>query len=115
MHYCNLKDAWGENTISQHYYSENVKKVLENFQPLKPKTEISKENNKMSNYNDDCNCDELIKKVLKCSECKRKLTKILVPSILLNLNEAIEIYREPIVLILMTMFIILLINIVSKE
>ena len=115
MHYCNLKDAWGENTISQNYYTENAKKVMENFQPLKPKTNIenSKEKIKILDL-DICNCQELISRVLKCPECRRKLTKLLVPSILTTLNDAIEIYREPIVLILMTVFIILLINIISK-
>jgi uncharacterized membrane protein len=121
MHYCELKDAWGENTLSQHYYSENAKKVLENFQPLKPNSENSKENSTKNNSQEITNsnicgkdCQTLISHVLKCPQCKHQLTKLLVPSVLTKFHEIVEIYREPIVLILMTVFIVLLINMVNK-
>jgi len=121
MHYCELKDAWGENTLSQHYYSENAKKVMETFQPLKPTLENSKENSNSNNsinseQNNTCgkDCQTLIAHVLKCPQCKHKLTKLLVPSVLTKFNEMVEIYREPIVLILMTVFIVLLIKMVNQ-
>jgi len=114
MHYCELKDAWGENTISQHYYSENAKKVLENFSPLKPNNKTSKDIIK-SDTDTETDCNKLIAHVMSCSKCKRKLTKLLIPSMISKLGETIDIYREPIVLILMTLFIILLINMLNNN
>jgi len=112
MHYCELKDAWGENTISQHYYSENAKKVLENFSPLKPDQKTSNQNIEIK---ETPNCDNIISHVMYCSKCRRKLTKLLIPSMISKLGETIDIYREPIVLILMTLFIIMLINMLNNN
>lgn len=114
MHYCELKDAWGENTISQHYYQENAKKVLENFSPLKPDSSNEKTSKKNNNKEEHPKCDEIITHVMSCPKCRVKLTRLLIPSMISKLGETIDIYREPIVLVLMTLFIIILINMLNN-
>ncbi len=109
MHFAELKDAWGDNHISQHFYPD--KNIIENFSPLKPQ-DIPDNNNNNNNNNTltDHQCNILIDKILNCPNCRKKITKLLIPRIIPKINDIIDLYREHIILAFITIFILLTIK-----
>lgn len=105
MHFCSLDEAWGNNSFSSdNYYKKNMERIQEGFDLLPEK---NKHHHKMT-------CQDIIKHVLKCPNCKRKLKQRLCGPIISVVRKSINEYREPIVLVLITIFIVLLINLTLK-
>ena len=98
MQFSNINEAWGNDFISNNYQTNNVKTFKEHFKPLKP-------NNK---------CINVINHIRECSHCSRQVFMNRNQPILSLQSFNIQKYREPLLLILTTIFIILLINLIVK-
>ena len=121
MQFCSIQEAWGNDTfISDNYYQQNQKKLAKNFnkngiEKFKPLVSdlslVSKENKPLESLPE---CDEMIEKVLNCPYCLNKIKKRLYGNFYNMIRNSIEEYKEPILLVLITIFIILLVNIILK-
>ena len=121
MHFCSLQEAWGnDNYITQNYSNFNDKKNTsslnnsirnnskKNFKKIEKFSNFDKKKFVFNNH------DDIINHVLNCDYCKQKLRMKLFNPLVSIIKKAIDEYREPIVLILITVFIVLLINLVLK-
>ncbi len=112
MIYCSLDEAWGkknnnyENENFRNIKKKNIKKkkIIENF------TESIKERKSLS----DIDCKKIMKHIMKCPKCYKKLREKFRPKILCLLKDIVEEYKEMIVLILIGIFIILFFNLISN-
>jgi len=99
MQFSNINEAWGSDFISDNYQTNNRKTFKEHFKPLK---------------NNNSQCSRIINHIKQCSHCRKRIF-MNRPQPLFNLqNLNIQKYREPLLLILTTVFIILLINLIVK-
>lgn len=110
MQFCNISEAWGNDAISQNYY-KNYNSVTEKFSPLTSNQTIIPKNKHLKNFN---SCDEIISHVIKCKYCSKKIREKLFGNMYNNIRNAIFNYQEPIVLVLITIFIVLLVNLILK-
>ena len=97
MQYSNINEAWNNTVISQNYNPDIIK---EHFKPMQKNTQLS--------------CEQVIQHIKKCPLCSKKLFQHKKSPILSLFNESIEQYREQLLLILTTIFIVLLINLIIK-
>ena len=119
MHFCSINEAWGNDTfISDNYYQQNQKKLsnnfkknIEKFKPLTSDLDLVSKSIKNKYLN---NCDNMIKHILDCPYCSKKIKQKLYSNFYNMIRNSIEEYKEPIVLILITIFIILLVNLILK-
>jgi len=118
MQFCSIQEAWGNDTfISDNYYQQNQKKLAKNFkgnniEHFKPLVQdIDLVSNKKKPLK---KCDEMIQHILNCPYCSKKLKNKLYGDFYNMIRNSIEEYKEPIVLVLIAIFIILLINLILK-
>lgn len=111
MIYCSLDEAWGKKINNYHEKFTNIqknikkkKKIIENF------TESIKEEKSLS----EINCKKIMKHIMKCPKCYKKLREKFRPKILCILKDMVEEYREMIVLILVGISIMLFFNLVNN-
>lgn len=123
MLYCSVEEAWGnyinsnENHQNEEYNKndktnikspknnkKDIKKVVENF------TESISEKNNLS----ETDCNKIIKHVMKCKKCQRKLKEMLTPKLISLLKNLLEDYRDLFVLLLVGISILLFFNLVSN-
>lgn len=98
MQFSNINEAWGSDFISDNYQTNNRKTFKEHFKPL-------------TNNN---HCSRVINHIKKCSHCKRQIFMNRQQPLFNLQNLNIQKYREPLLLILTTVFIIMLINLIVK-
>ena len=106
MLYCSIDEAWGTNKISSLIKNKKKykKKIIESF------TETVKDEKELS----EIDCKRIIKHVMKCKKCYRKLQLKFRPKLLGLLHDIIDEYREIIVLVLMGIFLMLFFNLVNN-
>lgn len=105
MLYCSIDEAWGMNNISKHVHKKKYKKkIIENF------TESVKEVKELS----DIDCKKIMKHIMKCPKCYKKLSKKFRPKLLFLLHNIIDEYREMIILILMGIFLMIFFNLINN-
>jgi len=137
MQFCSIDEAWGGNS-----FEKKPNKTKEHFRPLNDNTdnfnkddfineyEINKKDNRykvkdvtdidiaLNNKNDNCDkkhsCNTILEHIRTCPSCRRKIKKELFSNLYNTIRSSIEEYREPIILILVAIFIILLINLIIK-
>lgn len=120
MQFCSLKEAWGnESYISENYYQQNHKKLQESFKPVDFKNNTLEKNNKKilnnsGQINKNLKCDMIIAHVLSCPKCSKQIKYKIFGNLYGLIRKSIEEYREPILLVLITIFIILSINLILK-
>ena len=125
MLYCSIEEAWGN--YNQDKYKEleinketkddkNVKKNIKNLAEnlvenlVENFTESATEDHKLSE--EDCN--KIIKHVMKCRKCQKKLKEMLTPKLISILKNLLEDYRDLFVLLLVGISILLFFNLVSN-
>ena len=114
MQFCNINEAWGNDEyISEHYTSNIQRNLKEHFSPLVNDIQLSRNYSK-NKKNTLMTCDQIIAHFLYCPKCSRTLREKLFGSFYNNIRNTIDNYREPITLVLITLFIILIINLVIK-
>jgi hypothetical protein len=99
MQFSNINEAWGNDFISDNYQTNNRKTFKEHFKPLK---------------NNNIQCSRIINHIKQCSHCKRQIFMNRQQPLFNLQNLNIQKYREPLLLILTTVFIIMLINLIVK-
>ncbi|ULY68614.1 hypothetical protein [Chlorella virus XW01] len=118
MIYCSIEEAWGNYHQEKSKESEieknkekinidnkkNIKKVVEKF------TESITEEHKVS----EDECGKIIKHVMKCKKCQKKLKDMLTPKLISILKNLLEDYRDLFVLLLVGISILLFFNLVSN-
>ena len=125
MLYCSVEEAWGNylnsnenenyqndednknnktNLKSEKTNKEDLKKIVENF------TESISEKNNIS----ETDCNKIIKHVMKCKKCQKKLKEMLTPKLISLLKNLLEDYRDLFVLLLVGISILLFFNLVSN-
>lgn len=97
MQYSNINEAWNNTVISHNY---NQPKIKEDFKPIDTNTKIS--------------CEQVIQHIKTCPICSKKIFQHKKSPVLSLFTKSIEEYREPLLLILSTIFIVLLINLILK-
>ena len=112
MHFCSIQEAWGSS-------STNNKKMVEKFKPDVFDLDLvknSRENNNInnSNINNKISCEDVLNHISNCPNCSRKIKKQLYGNFYNNIRDSINEYREPMILVLITVFIILAINLIIK-
>lgn len=128
MQFCSIQEAWGnDNFISDNYYQYNQynqhnlknfrgknnitqKPNIEPFQATGSDLDVLSQTSKKSLDK----CDNIIEHVLNCPYCYKKIKNKLYNNFYMMIRNSIEDYREPIILILITVFIILLVNLILK-
>lgn len=114
MQFCNINEAWGNNDyITQHYTSSIQRNLKEHFSPLVNDIQLSRNYSKTKNRS-KLTCEQMIQHVLACPKCSKVLRQKMFGNFYSNIRDTLENNREPITLVLITLFIILLINIVIK-
>lgn len=117
MQFCSLNEAWGNDSkISDNYYQNNQNKLKEHFSPLTPDYNNSNNNNsnKKNSKITKLSCEQVITHALKCPHCSKIIKQKLYGSLYSTIRNSVEEYREPLVLVLTTIFIILIINLIIK-
>lgn len=116
MQFCSLNEAWGnDNKISDNYYKNNQQKVKEHFSPISNDNNLDTNNSiNSSKIINNLSCDKVIYHVLNCPHCSKIIKQKLYGSLYNSIRNSVEEYREPLVLILTTIFIILIINLIIK-
>lgn len=113
MHFCSIQEAWGSS-------STNNKKMVEKFKPDVFDLDLVKNSREKNNLNDikktNCkiSCEDVLNHISNCPNCSRKIKKQLYGDFYNNIRDSINEYREPIILVLITVFIILAINLIIK-
>jgi hypothetical protein len=125
MLYCSIEEAWGNYNQDKHKELEinketkdnkNVKKNIKNLAEnlvenlVENFTESVTEDHKLSE--EDCN--KIIKHVMKCKKCQKKLKEMLTPKLISILKNLLEDYRDLFVLLLVGISILLFFNLVSN-
>lgn len=114
MQFCDINEAWGnENFITEHY--TNIQNNLkEHFSPVSQNLDLVSKTSKNENKNKTMTCKEIISHVMSCPQCSKQLKIKMFGIFYNNIRNTIENYREPITLVLITLFIILTINLIIK-
>ncbi|ADO67200.1 hypothetical protein crov167 [Cafeteria roenbergensis virus] len=117
MQFCSIHEAWGNDAyISENFSLQNQKninkkfkeKTIEKFKPLITDLDLISKKKSLNT------CDNIIEHILNCPYCSKKIKNKLYSNFYNIIRNSIEEYKEPIILILITIFIILLINLIIK-
>jgi uncharacterized membrane-anchored protein YjiN (DUF445 family) len=123
MLYCSIEEAWGNYTQEKEVINQNNNNQTDNNQ-----TDNNHQNNKkviknlIENFTEsiteeklsDENCSKIIKHVMKCKKCQKKLKEMLTPKLISILKNLLEDYRDLFVLLLVGISILLFFNLVSN-
>ena len=94
--FCTLEEAWGiipKKKVKQ--IAKQQKNIIENF--------------------NNCDCEELIKKISKCKECREKILKHLgINKFSIKVNDFIKNNRTTLIIIVSVIIGILLLDIIRK-
>jgi hypothetical protein len=107
MNYCLLEDAWGKekhNHITKQYkeYNNSInQQTVEHFNE-EPKIK----------YNYSYNCNDFMNHINNCRTCSNRLREKYKSKVLNNIQDIILNNKEPIVLVLMGIFILLFFNLI---
>ena len=105
MLYCSIDEAWGRNNIPYNNNKKKYKKkVIESF------TETVKEEKELT----ELECSKIMKHIMKCPKCYRKLSNKFRPKLLFLLHNIIDEYREMIILVLMGIFLMVFFNLINN-
>ena len=113
MLYCSIDEAWNTYDTPQaspinkkKYIKKNIfkKNIIETF------TETIKEKKDLSS----CECNKIMKHILKCPKCYKKLSNKFRPKLLFLLHNILDEYREMIILILMGIFLMIFFNLINN-
>jgi hypothetical protein len=116
MLYCSIEEAWGtyiqekkdininntENNKTQNNNKKDIK-IVENFTDSENHEKLSEED-----------CSKIIKHVMKCKKCQKRLKEMLTPKLISILKNLLEDYRDLFVLLLVGISILLFFNLVSN-
>ena len=115
MQYCNISEAWGNDNYISEQYSQTVQKNLkEHFSPIVQDLNLNRKNSKVEKNLPNMTCNQIISHVMKCPKCSREIRAKMFGNFYNNIRTTVENYREPITLVLITLFIILTINLIIK-
>lgn len=95
--FCTLEEAWGlsPKKVNTEVITKQPKNIIENF--------------------NNCDCEELIKKISKCKECREKILKHLgINKFSVNFNDFIKKHKTIIVIVVSVIIGILLIDIIKN-
>jgi len=120
MNYCTIQEAWGKNNISNNFTEYMSNTTIEGFTNNNNNNNDNDNNNDIKydiNYeNNDCdiNCEKIILHLKKCKKCRNKIKKYLKSNINDFISTLIEENKDIIILILVTIFILLFINLINN-
>ena len=95
--FCTLEEAWGlsPKKVNTKVITKQPKNIIENF--------------------NNCDCEELIKKISKCKECREKILKHLgISKFSINFDNFIKKHKTVIVIVISVIIGILLIDILKN-
>jgi hypothetical protein len=123
MLYCSIDEAWG-NYFNINDEKPNNDKSEKNEKSDKPSNNNKKDLKKIvENFTESINeeqilseedCGKIIKHVMKCKKCQKKLKEMLTPKLISLLKNLLEDYRDLFVLLLVGISILLFFNLVSN-
>jgi len=115
MNYCTIQEAWGKNNISNNFKEHMANSNENEEENVEIKYNIEYNNNINDNM-DDCNinCDKFILHIKKCKKCRNKIKKYFKSNMNDLLYTLIEENKDIIIIILITIFILLFINLVNN-
>lgn len=114
MNYCTIQEAWGKNNISNSFKEHMTNATEDNEEINNVKYNI--EYNETHDFINDCNinCDKFILHIKKCKKCRNKIKKYFKSNINDLIYTLIEENKDIIIIILITIFILLFINLVNN-
>ena len=114
MMYCNLEEAWGDRHISRYYQPPSHQII----KPTKQIEAFTVESPEADTSSSSIECKKLNKKMLKhirnCPKCRRKLRYIVSPPIVETIKDAIDSYKDIIILVLLGITIMVFLNLVMS-
>lgn len=114
MHFCNISEAWNNDNYITEHYTNVGKKRFEKFSPITRKNNLRSKMSRNRYHNNNLSCQQIITHATSCHRCSAALRNKMYGNFYGNIRNTLENYREPITLVLITLFIVLIINIILK-
>lgn len=118
MNYCTIQEAWGKDKITNCYKEYMLNANIDKFENTDiEKFDNTNVDNVKYNINYDQNndeCEKIFLHIKKCKKCHNKLKKYFKSNVNNLLYDIIEDNKDIIIIILITIFILLFINLINN-